>query len=200
MIIVFIARRIKLTDERKKKIKNLRTKVFWNPIVRYLFLNSLKLNMLAVVVFKVAEKAIGDVAPAIAILAVLNGAPLVFYIALRRNKDSLDTETTKNSIGSIYAGKNLASEGRNALVYHPWAFFLRRLIFVVITVFKFDQPQIQMLAHHVLTVLMIAVLVYNPRAYQSRSQKIIEVGSEIFMHFTSICMSQFCVRNYDSAY
>lgn len=89
----------------------------------------------------------------------------------------------------------MTSTDQKAFIY-PIAFFWRRLMFAFITVYLFDWPQMQMIAHHVLTVLYIGVLVYNPHTYDSVSQKIIEVGSEATMHFTSIFLSQFNVASF----
>mmetsp|Transcript_28884 Transcript_28884/g.38508 ORF Transcript_28884/g.38508 Transcript_28884/m.38508 type:complete len:256 (+) Transcript_28884:67-834(+) len=146
LVVIFIAKRANLRDKAKDKVKSLKTKIFWNPIVRYLTLNSLKLSMTAIVVQKAVEKGAGDIASSIGLLVVLNGAPLIFYMALRRNQSTLSEPETIKSIGSIYAGKNVTSEGHCAWLY-PMAFFWRRTLFIVITVHLFDWPYMQMLAH-----------------------------------------------------
>lgn len=84
-ILVFIARRVQLNEKRKAQIKKLKTKVFWNPIIRYLVLNSLKLNISAVIIYNAAEKAQLDVITSTVILLILNGAPIGFYFVLKRN-------------------------------------------------------------------------------------------------------------------
>ena len=84
---IIMVRRFKLSNKMKERINSLKTKIFWNPIIRYLILNSLKLNMSAIVVFKLSGAGIADIATAITILAGLVGAPLVFYVAMRRYDD-----------------------------------------------------------------------------------------------------------------
>lgn len=49
--IILISRRVKVSDKNRERIKKLKRKIFFNPIVRYLLLNSLKLNMSGFVVF-----------------------------------------------------------------------------------------------------------------------------------------------------
>ena len=46
-----------------------------------------------------------------------------------------------------------------------------------------------MYAHHLLTMLLIVSLVYNNRTFVSKDQAIVEVGSELLLHFTSIFLS-----------
>ena len=48
-------------------------------------------------------------------------------------------------------------------------FFWRRALFVATTVFLFDYPLMQMLAHYFLTMATVVVLANNPRTYDSRS-------------------------------
>ena len=109
VIIIFIARRVELSDKRKAQVKNLKTKVFWNPIVRYLQLNSMKLYMSSIVAMNVASKSTADLGSSIAILTLLICTPLVFWVTLSRNKDSLTSSSTKKEISAIYVGKNVTS-------------------------------------------------------------------------------------------
>lgn len=122
------------------RIRSLKLKVFWNPIIRFLILESMKLNMAAIVVFKLGGAGAADIATSIAFLAVLIGAPVVFFVVMYKNDDQLSSETTKKEIGSIYAGKNVDTVSSLAYFYHPMAFFWRRTLFIVITVFLFDWP------------------------------------------------------------
>ena len=194
---IFIFRRISRSEKAKARLRNLKAKVFWNPIIRYLILNSLKLSMTAFVSFKVSGTGLADISTSIALLIILNISPIIFYKAMKQSEDKLSEEETKKVIGSIYMGKNINKVDHNAHLF-PMAFFWRRTLFVAVTVFLFDWPSMQMAAHHVITVIMIALLVTDNTAYDSTSQKIIEVGSELLMHFTSIMLAQFGVRSYSA--
>jgi len=146
IIVIFISKRVSLKEKAKERVKSLKTKVFWNPIIRYLTLNSLKLSMTAIVVQKTLQKAVGDTTSSIVLLVVLNGAPLIFCIVVRRHHHSLKDPDTIKSIGAIYVGKNVTAEDHCAWVY-PMVFFWRRTLFIVITVYLFNWPYMQMLAH-----------------------------------------------------
>ena len=174
----------------------MKKKVFWNPIVRYLAINALKLNISAILVFNAASKSIQDVVISACILAIFNGAPIVYYFALKKNKDTLSSKDTIKEIGAIYTGLNVTSTNQRAYIY-PVAFFWRRCLFALITIYLFDYPHMQMIAHHVLTVVYISILVYNPYTFETAEQKVIEVGSEGLMHFTSIFLSLFNVASFD---
>ena len=109
-----------------------------------------------------------DIASSITILVMLNFTPLVFCATLSRNRDTLTVPSTKKQISAIYIGKNVTSQDQKAYLY-PIAFFWRRCLYAVITVYLFQWPQMQMIAHHALTVVYVSVLVYYPNAYDSKS-------------------------------
>ena len=73
-------------------MRNLKAKVFWNPIIRYLILNSLKLTMTALVALKVNKDGLTDLSSAIGIVAMLNLAPIIFYCTVRANRSKLGDE------------------------------------------------------------------------------------------------------------
>ena len=198
VVIIVIAKRIKLSDRRRQQMHNLKAKVFWNPIIRYLILNSLKLTMTALVAFKVNKDRLTDLSSAIGIVAMLNLAPIIFYCTVRANRSKLGDEEIQKVIGAIYMGKNIEKANSNAGLF-PMGFFWRRTLFVVVTVYLFDWPSMQMIAHQVLTVLLIISLVADKSAFESTSQKTIEIGSELMLHFSSIMLAQFCIRDYTDA-
>ena len=103
----------------------------------------MKLSMSAIVVLFATEKAAGDVITSLGLLLLLNGAPFAFMYAMRLRKNSLSKEETIKSIGSIYAGKNIKSRSDQCLWLYPMIFFWRRTIYIVITVYLFDWPGLQ---------------------------------------------------------
>ena len=69
-------------------------------------------------------------------------------------------------IGAIYVGKNISRENSKAHLY-PMAFFWRRSFFVIATVFLFDWPTMQMMAHILLTVAMVVLLISDKHGQES---------------------------------
>ena len=83
--------------------------VFFNPIIRYLVLNSLKLNMtglLAIKLFK-PDSSLIDLISSICILTMVNLAPLIFLIVLVRQRRELEKEQSRLSFGALYNGKKV---------------------------------------------------------------------------------------------
>ena len=68
---------------------------------------------------------------------------------------------------------------------------MRRVAFSVVTVHLFDHPQMQMIAHHTLTLATMLHLVAGDYVYESRRQKFVEVSSELLLHLMSIGLSYF---------
>lgn len=83
--------------------------VFFNPIIRYLVLNSLKLNMTGLLAIKLAkpETSLTDLISAIGTLTMVNMAPLIFLIVLVRQRRELEQEQSRLSFGALYNGKNV---------------------------------------------------------------------------------------------
>ena len=123
-------------------------------------------------------------------MIAVNGAPIPFYFAVKRNKGNLESDEVKQSFGTIYAGKNVTDQDHKAHLY-PFTFFMRRAAFIAATVFLFDYPLMQMYAHFVLTMTTMAILVNKSRAYETRKQRVVEVGTEFLMHLTCIAQSAF---------
>ena len=164
--VVIIVKRSRASPKCNERVKKLKRFVFFNPIIRYLVLNSLKLNMSGIIVFKKMGGDTMDKAVAIAILTLVNGAPIIFYISVERWKDTLESEEVKKSFGSIYKGKNLRHDDHYAGAY-PIQFFWRRALFIAVTVFLFDYPLMQMYAHFLLTMISIVILSIDDSAFES---------------------------------
>ena len=55
-----------------------------------------------------------------------------------------------------------------------------------------------MYAHFGLTLLTIGILLQNSYAYESTAQRIVEIGSELGLHITSVIMSLFMNSAYNA--
>ena len=188
--VILIAKRLKVSDKNRERIKKLKRKIFFNPIVRYLQLNSLKLNLSGLLVFITHGAQVHDYIVAVLILIAVNAAPIPFYFVVKRNKGKLKSDDVRQRFGSIFAGKNVTDEDHKAHLY-PFPFFIRRAAFIAATVFLFDYPLMQMYVHFVLTMVTVAILANNSRTYETKQQRVVEVGTEFLMHLTCIVLSAF---------
>ena len=140
--------------------------VFYNPIIRYFVLNSLKLSICAAVALRDQDGEDSAYVYPFMILTVINVIPVVFFLVAYCKRDKLDEEATRKSIGAIYLGKNVTKNDHKAHVY-PMIFFWRRSLFVIVTVCLFDQPTLQMIAHYLLTMLTVTALLADSTAFDS---------------------------------
>ena len=113
VVLIQLKRRIKLSDKTKARIKKVKEKIFYNPIVRYLLLNSLKLNFAAFIVFKKPVGGAWDVFVGISLMLIINALPIFFFFLLRKNRTILENEKPKKSYGALYAGKNSTKEAEH---------------------------------------------------------------------------------------
>ena len=156
-----------------------------------MLLNSLKLNLSAFVVFTTPDSNAGNIFVAVLTLIAVNVAPVICCIVLWRNKEKLEEEENRKSFGSLFTGRNIKQADHRIMLY-PLAFFYRRTVFIVITVFMFDYPALQMIVNQLLTLFMIVYLIYESHSlFANRSQQIVEVGSEIGYLVCSLFLQEF---------
>ena len=78
-----------------QKFNDLKNKVFYNALIRYAFLNSLKINMIAQFYFKVYEEeslGISERIFAILLFTIINLLPVILIIVLSKHRKSLESE------------------------------------------------------------------------------------------------------------
>ena len=127
-------------------------------IIRYLTLNSLKLNMTIAVSLRQSE----DKTLPICLMIVFSLVPFVLSAVLLKIGDDLDSQDVLQRYGNLYRGFNHrnSKERRNIIVYHVM-FFTRRNSFIVLTVFAFDCPSFQIAGHMTMTFLTAAFMVHQ---------------------------------------
>ena len=87
-IIVACCKRSKLSEKNKERVENLKRKIMYNPLIRYVMLNSLKFNYSALCVFKHADSDAGSYFIAAVMLILINSCPIIFTVVLfRKNND-----------------------------------------------------------------------------------------------------------------
>ena len=79
----------RISDENRLRLSNLRSKLFYNPFIRYVILNSLKLNLTAVTTFQLAANDSIQVTTAAFLFIAINGVPLVLSRTLFKLNDEL---------------------------------------------------------------------------------------------------------------
>ena len=88
-VIAIIFQKRGLTEKGRARLLTVKRLVFYNPIIRYLTLNALKLNLVAISTFKKSASSVVQLTTSAIILALLNLAPIVFAIVLNSNRDRL---------------------------------------------------------------------------------------------------------------
>ena len=166
VVTIVISQKVKKSEKCQSRVTKLKLIVFYNPIIRYFVLNSLKLSICAAVALRDQDGEDSAYVYPFMILTVINVIPVVFFLVAYCKRDKLDEEATRKSIGAIYLGKNITKNDHKAHVY-PMIFFWRRSLFVIVTVCLFDQPTLQMIAHYLLTMLTVTALLADSTAFDS---------------------------------
>ena len=169
VIAILIIKRRGASEKCQRRLNLLKKKIFFNPIVRYMILNCLKLSISGTVALKAAALAgDGSIVLPLMVIALVSLTPLAFVYVMFRNKERLDREDFRERYGSMYGGKNVYNERTKAYLY-PMLYFWRRLIFAIITVYLFPYPLMQLLVHHFMTMLSVILLVSHKRAFDTQA-------------------------------
>ena len=94
-------------------------------------------------------------------LILINVCPLVLSRILYKNNSDLEDKETESKIGTLYEGKNVEAKRKHRAWVFPLVFFGRRLVFILGTVALFDYPSIQMIMHQILSLGMLAYLLWD---------------------------------------
>ena len=191
IIFVLVILVVLLLTRCKNKCHNcvilIKRKVLYNPIIRYIILNSLKLTVASFVALKAWNTAT-DIAISIGLIAIIAIAALTFFCLLKTNHENLKDSELVGKIGTLYQNNNVHFSTHKTH-YFPLSFFVRRFAFASVTVYMLEKPQIQMVIHHTLTMLAMSHLAFDSQAQATRGIRFIEIGSELLLHATSIILS-----------
>ena len=89
-VVIFLSCRNRpLSEKNRERVNNLKRKLQYNPVIRYLLLNSLKFNYSALCVFKQADAGVGSQLVAILLLLLINLCPLALSRILYKNSQDL---------------------------------------------------------------------------------------------------------------
>ena len=121
----------------------LKRKFFYNPLIRYAFLNTMKLNLASMVTYKNYEQSsAAEVIVAALILSLLNILPIALALVVYWQTDRLELDENTQKFGTIYEGRNVSSTRNHRVWFYPFTFFTRRMLFMMLTVFLIETPQI----------------------------------------------------------
>ena len=98
-ILACIARKSASSSKCKERITNAHKKIFYDAIIRYLLVNSLKLNMTLILTMKESETEERWIS--IALLVIFLLVPFALCYVLQKKKDKLDEEETKQRFGNL---------------------------------------------------------------------------------------------------
>ena len=123
--------------------------------------------------------------------------PVVLTYVLVKIEEDLDNEENVQKYGNLYRDFNRSTyEERRDIFIHVWIFFLRRLFFVLLTVFCFENPVVQVAGQIVLTLITVSFLLHQG-IYKDKRRLFIEVLNEQILLIVSILMLHALL--YDSA-
>ena len=167
--------------------------IFYNAIVRFVFLNALKFNMSSMVVFYNDSSSAGSTFVAALLFICFSVAvPIVLIWIVYINRDTLHELKMKLKFGTMYSGRRVIDfiYERRVWVY-PATFFIRRTLFAITTVSLFEHPYMQMIVHQFLTMATLVYLCNDDRMFTDNSQRFTEIVSEIFLLLISVLLIQF---------
>ena len=102
--------------------------------------------------------------------------PIFYAKLLHKNANQLNDLHQVSSYGTLYNGLNLDPKAHWIWSY-PLVFFVRRSLFVVVTVYFFDWPSMQMAIHLLMTLGTILYYAYGNR-FDDNQRRWMEIMTE----------------------
>lgn len=102
-----LAKKYSLSLKWQNRFNEAKTKVFFNPLIRYSLLNALKLNMTAFAVFKNKDLDSPQAFVAYLLCAVMISLPILYAVFLHKNQSKLADEAFKLQYGVLYEDLNI---------------------------------------------------------------------------------------------
>ena len=128
---------------------------------------------------------------AIGIIVLLNILPLIYARVLCKKAKNLENEEVSRKIGNLYDNKNVKSGKDHKVWVFPISFFFRRVIFAILTIFLFDRPNLQMIAHQFISLLTIVYLSRDQTRFKDKGTQVVEIGTEMLLLCTCTLIQQF---------
>ena len=93
LIVIFMARKITLSDKNKERLENFKKTLFYNSLIRYTFLNANKLSMVVMMGLKdFGEIRAGSNIFTIALLIIIVSLPIIYAQIMNKNAMTLETD------------------------------------------------------------------------------------------------------------
>ena len=167
-VIVKIMRRCKLSPKNQRRVQKLSSLVFYNPLIRFIMLYSMKLNVTSLMAIKRWQMIdLGEKFTATLSLAFLFVFPVICAKFLHKNAKELHKEANVQKFGSLYGGRNVDAKKQHKVWVLPLAYFFRRSVFMVATVYLRTSPSLQVIVHQVLILLTLAYLIRDKHRFTS---------------------------------
>ena len=165
--IVFVSRKTELSPKNKERLDKLKNNIFYNAIVRFFFLNTLKFNMSSMVVLvKESSSASSTFVAALLLICFSVIVPLALIRLIYINRAILHELKMIIRFGTIYSGRRVKDLlGERRVWIYPATFFVRRTVFAIATVSLFEHPNMQMIVHQFLTMATLVYLCIDNRMF-----------------------------------
>ena len=92
----------KMSEANRSRLESIKSKLFYNPLIRYAFLNSLKFNFTAVTTFQQATNDSIQLIIAIIFFIAASIIPLILSRVLFKLNNELNSDENKKKFGSMY--------------------------------------------------------------------------------------------------
>ena len=181
-----------------EKIQKLKNKLFWNPIIRYTYLNAIKLNQSALIsiVYGLRDNEMAELIGGVVLFFVFAALiPGIYIRLLVKNLDELNKAEVKEKYEALYLQVALDEQSselegkQNHHVYmQPVVFLLKRTFFMLVTIYLFNYPCLQMQVHILMTLAYLCYILYAPSPlFEDEHRNRVEVIAEL-LNMTAICI------------
>ena len=139
----------------------IRQRLFYNSIIRYLYTSAIRLQLKSIdtfmIGFTLSFSIISQWIIAIFIFVAIYGCYTKFFMFMRKNRGILDKPSTRAKYGVLYDGfEPISAHGEIRHVeFYSFTFFLRRAAFVAVTFALAQSAGLQVMAFMQMNILYL---------------------------------------------
>ena len=197
IVVGFVKCARRLSMKCRERITDCKRRIFFNPLIRFTYLNSLKFNIVAMGTISGLNEGPSEIIQAVLILLTFNLLPILYSCILKKKPEMLQEEEFKEIVGTLYSGMaipefefSILGRDKPLTWMKPAIFMFKRTLFAISTVALFDYPALQMIATQV-QVMAYIIFITRDNLFGSKLMQAVEIFTEMLFMMALLLLQQF---------
>lgn len=190
LLVLLLVRFCKKGSALHNKFLQVKAKIFWNSIFRFILQSYLKTALGCMFAVRLISFSTGaataNALVSLAMLVTLSAIPFIFAVLMHKNKERLSRSAVKAKMGTLYLGSRTKTLLQRI---YPSVFVFRRLLYAILTVVCISNPNILIhvyLLSNVMYVVYLGTAEPNDTMVGRRVEYFNEAGLQIVTYHLAL--------------